>query len=67
MKNEEAIVDAETQTMRCPKCKDEVPIPLGTVAWVTDVMFAFSKAHKDCRGVGGLTRFSKPKEDAGVR
>jgi len=65
--SDEAIVDAVTQTMRCPKCKDEVPIPLGDVKWVAAVMMAFGEAHKDCNGSGGRTTFSKPtKEDAGV-
>ena len=38
-------IDAATQTMRCTVCGDEVPIPLGAVPWVSEVMLAFANAH----------------------
>jgi len=55
------VVDAATQTMRCEVCGDEVPIPFGILTWVSDVCKAFDRAHKDCNGNPGRTKFSTPR------
>jgi hypothetical protein len=60
MENPRTVVDAITQTMRCNVCKDEVPIPLGSLDWVAAVCLAFDKAHRACKGNPGRTTFSVP-------
>lgn len=42
------IVDPARQVVRCERCGEEIPIPLGTLAWVTGVTVAFDLAHKHC-------------------
>jgi len=42
------IVDANKSKLRCDECGREVPIPLGTIPWVTGVLELFDKAHKSC-------------------
>ena len=42
-----AVCDAVRQVMRCDVCGDEVPIPLGSLKWVSAVMSAFADAHPD--------------------
>ena len=39
------VVDANTQTVRCEKYGDEIPIPLGIIPWVTAVLEAFVDAY----------------------
>lgn len=61
---DKVVVDATTQTMRCNTCGEEVPIPLGVLDWVTGVMLAFRKAHRECKkGDGQRTYFSKPTKE----
>jgi len=64
MEKPRTVVDAATQTMRCDVCKDEVPIPLGSLGWVAAVCEAFDRAHRGCRGVPGATTFSVPVKRA---
>jgi hypothetical protein len=60
-KTDNTVVDAKTQTMRCEKCGDEVPIPFGCIPWVSAVMTAFADAHAgDGPHTHGRTRFSVP-------
>ena len=58
------IVDASTQTVRCERCGEEIPIPLGTINWVLSVMKAFEREHKTCKkGDEHRCFFSKPKKE----
>lgn len=69
-RKDRTVVDAVTQTVRCEECGEEIPIPLGVIDWVTGVLAAFGKAHRECRkGDKGRTCFSKPKSqgEADVR
>jgi hypothetical protein len=61
------VVDSATQTIRCERCGEEVPIPLGVVRWVTGVLEAFDAAHTGCRrGEDGTrTYFSEPRKGEG--
>jgi len=64
------IVDATTQTVRCERCGEEIPIPLGSIDWVLAVMKAFERAHKTCKkGDEKRCYFSTPrkKEKTDVR
>ena len=38
-------IDAETQTIRCLVCQEEIPIPLGCMDWVNGVVRAYKRAH----------------------
>ena len=63
-----ALLDLRRQVMRCEVCSEEVPIPFGVVQWVTDVITAFSKAHRSCKrkrldGDNRLTWFSTPVKE----
>ena len=58
MKKSNTECDATTQIMRCLICGDEVPLPLGVVDWVADVLVAFDRAHRNCKGLKGRTRFA---------
>lgn len=62
-KQPNAIVDANKQVMRCIKCGDEVPIPLGVIPWVCAVTAAFDEAHKNCNGQSDKTYMSEPNWD----
>ena len=63
-KKDNCVIDSLTQTMRCEKCGDEVPIPLGLVAWVCAVMRAFSAAHAGSEPhAKGRTAFSVPTHE----
>lgn len=42
------IVDSTRQVLRCTRCGDEVPMPLGLIDWVVAYMKAFGKAHQRC-------------------
>jgi hypothetical protein len=59
------VIDANTQTMRCEVCGDEVPIPLGGLSWVVKVMKAFASEHRRCNGNSGRTTFSTPTKGGG--
>lgn len=60
-KKDNTVIDAHTQTMRCEKCGEELPIPLGTMKWAVTVMKAFAEAHAgDEPHARGRTRFSIP-------
>jgi hypothetical protein len=61
MKNNRTVVDANTETLRCLVCGDEIPIPLGVVPWVIKVMDAFMGAHSPKEHTGQRTFFSTPK------
>ena len=55
------VADAKLQQLVCERCGEAVPIPLGTVQWVTDVMQAFIKAHRTCKpGDQHHTYFAEP-------
>ena len=47
-----------TQTVKCDVCGDKIPLPLGTVKWVADVLSAFDDAHRGCGGDGDRTYFA---------
>lgn len=49
------IVSSENQEVRCQRCGDRIPFPLGTIDWVTGVLKAFNLAHQDCKP-GGRNR-----------
>ena len=58
MKKGWTVIDAKKGVLRCDRCKDEVPIPLGSVDWVIGVIRAFGKGHRYCkpgRGCGQTT------------
>jgi len=66
-RSDHCVMDATTQTLRCERCGEEVPIPVGVIDWFVGVTRAFSAAHADCepRLVGGpderkRTGFSTP-------
>lgn len=60
-RQDNTVVDANTQTMRCNVCGDEVPLPLGDVGWFVAVIQAFAKAHRTPRHPPGLTAFAVPR------
>jgi len=57
-------VDADTQTMRCTICGDEVPIPLGAPSWAGAVFRAFAQAHPKTAHDGKRTYFATPPPPA---
>jgi len=42
------VLDTDKQVMRCMRCGEECPMPLGDVRWVAGVLKAFSAAHRAC-------------------
>jgi len=40
-----AVCDANTQTVRCEVCGDEIPIPIGPISWFVAVTQAFADIH----------------------
>ena len=58
-----AVCDAVRQVMRCDVCGDEVPIPLGSLKWVSAVMLAFADAHPDEMHAGRRTWVSVCSEE----
>ena len=64
---DKTIVDAVRQEMRCEKCGDAVPIPLGAIPWVATVMQAFGEAHENCDGTPGRTSVSVPLKSEAER
>lgn len=52
-KQDNTVIDANTQTMRCLVCGDEIPIPFGELKWVCKVMNAFADAHRGNNNHGG--------------
>lgn len=65
-RQDNTVVDATTQTMRCNVCGDEIPMPLGDVDWVCAVMRAFTKAHRGNTHPGRRTWLSEPPDDVGA-
>lgn len=59
MKSENAVCDLLRGTLRCLVCGDEVPMPLGDVAWVCDVAKAFARAHRGGKHAGKRTLLMK--------
>ena len=50
-------LDVARQTLRCTACGDEIPFPLGDVAWVLAITRAFADAHRGRKHQGGRTAF----------
>ena len=66
--NTHVVADANTQTLRCTHCGEEIPFPLGRASWVVAVMRAFEEAHRACpQGVSprvsALTGFAGPHKE----
>ncbi len=59
-KAEWVVCDSKTQTMRCEKCGDEIPLPLGTVPWFCGVAELMVKIHAHCDGKPGKTCLATP-------
>lgn len=58
MKKSNCECDANTQSMRCLVCGDEVPIPIGACEWTAGVMKLFDKMHASAKHEPGQTRFT---------
>ena len=62
-------LDVARHTLRCDICADEIPFPLGDVAWVLAITRAFADAHRGRRHQGGRTAFARvvarPREPDG--
>ena len=52
-------LDAGRQTLVCQVCGDEIPAPIGDVAWVLAVTRAFADVHRGRRHRGGRTAFTR--------
>jgi len=59
-KIDKTVCDAKTQTIRCEVCKDEIPLPLGSVDWVVRACNAFTRTHLNCNGRKGKTTLAIP-------
>lgn len=49
-KKVDTVVDAHGQCVRCEVCGEEVPFPIGVLAWVAGYIRAFDAAHAGCTG-----------------
>ena len=59
------MIDAVGQVVRCTRCGEEIPIPLGRLDWVGAVLRAFGKAPKECGGRERTCWFSTPVPKSG--
>ncbi|MBF8279792.1 MAG: hypothetical protein HW385_1224 [candidate division NC10 bacterium] len=55
-------LDISRQSLVCQVCGDEIPFPLGDVAWVQAITRAFANAHRGHRHQGGRTAFTCIRE-----
>jgi hypothetical protein len=62
-RKDHTVMDAAGQVLRCTRCGEEVPIPMGVIEWFAGYIRAFSKAHASCTvATGTMPRcwLSKP-------
>lgn|GEM_PF-4621223 len=58
MQTDHCYCDTVTKTIRCEVCGEEIPMPLGTIRWVTRVMKAFVSEHRTKQHEGGRCLFA---------
>jgi hypothetical protein len=63
--SDNTVMDLHNKVMRCVACGDTIPIPSGSIKWVTTVMQAFVDAHSSASHIGQRTMLSIPRGEDG--